>query len=296
MALADIVTRTRSVLYGQDLGAKPAMRLAASNANESISGDTVTFTLDSNEGAKVSAGDVLSVWDPDAEADAHAVYVLSISTDTITGVNGYLGSPAIVGADSGDLDDKVMEHNALATQFEIFEAIDTIFSHYLWPQVYDITQDTIASPNLVNGQEAVNAAAEEIINAFQVIGSDTVPVEFTRWPEDVNTSVKSTGRMATFEWFNGSTGYYAYKEKLAEADESGDELTHMVATGAAALLLGASLVETSLQSSKEHAAEQMSRRSSTGNVLWRDFLTLKQNFAETLGRRGSANYVLINRG
>ena len=112
MALVDIVHRTRSILYGSGLGEKPAIRRAATDALDSTSGQIASFTLLAGEGAKVKAGDVLSVYDPDTEADAHVVYVLSIATDAITSIASYLGSPTIT---AGDLDSALFEQNAAWT-------------------------------------------------------------------------------------------------------------------------------------------------------------------------------------
>lgn len=296
MAVADIVHRAYTILYGTGLGEKPAVRLAASNANESVSGQLVTFSVASGEGAKCKPGQVLSVYDPDTEGDAHAILVTSISTDAITGVNGWLGSPDVSGSDSGDLDSAVLEQNPLVTGFELFEAVDAIFTHFLFPQIYDITTATISSPDLTDGQEAVNANALEIINAHQIIGSTAHPVGFTRFPQDVNTTIASTGKLATFDWVTSSTGYYTYKEKLAEADESSDELTRMVATGAVALCLGGHLVETTIQGTKHENAQAVSQRAQVGSLLWRDFLTMKQAYSEQLGRQGDANRILVSRG
>ena len=295
MALSDLVTRTRNILYGSGLGEKPAIRLGASNANESVAGQLVTFSLAAGEGDKVKKGNVLGVYDPATEADAHVIYVTSISTDAITGINSYLGSPAIVGSDSGDLDSAVFEQNPLATGFEIFEAIDAVFAHQLWPWVFDLTQGEIASPDLVDGQEAIAAGAREVVHAWQRLGGTNYPVPFEVTPWDVSTDLASTGRQATFGWIDASKGYYLYKEKLAEADDSGDELTHMVATGAAALLLGGHLVETSIQGTKADNAQAVSQRAQIGNSLWRDFLTLRQNYSEELTRL-LPHQIIINRG
>lgn len=295
MALADIYSRTRSILYGTGLGEKPVFRVSASNANESVSGSLVTFTLNTGEGAKCKPGQVLSVYDPGTEADAHAVFITSISTDTITGINGYLGSPVVVGADSGDLDDAVFEQNPLATGFEIFEAIDTIVANQLWPWVYDIVHATIASPDLVDGQEAVAAEAEEIIHAHQVIGSTNERIPVERIPLEISTTLASTGKQASFDWINGTTGYYTYRAKFAEADEADTELTHLIAVGAAALLLGAHMVETSIQGTKHDNAEAVGKRQQAGSILWRDFLTLRQGMSEELSKRLPPQ-VYVNRG
>jgi hypothetical protein len=271
------------------------MRVGDASAAESISGQLITFNLSAGEGAKCKPGQVLSVYDPADEADAHAIYITSIATDAITGINGYLGSPAVAGADSGDLDNAVFEQEPFVTGFEIFEAVDAVFAHLLYPWVYDITTGTIASPDLVDGQEAVAAAALEILGAWQIVGPTTWPIPYQRVPLDVDTTIASTGRLATFDWFDSSTGYYTYKEKLAEADEAGDELTHMIAVGAAAVILGAHLVETTLESSKKDNMEGVSQRQRVGSLLWRDFLTLRQNYSEELVRR-IPQEIIINRG
>ena len=295
MSLAAIVNRTRSIIYGSGLGEKPALRTGAANANESISGQLVIFTIGAAEGAKVKAGNVLAVYDPDTEADAHAVYVTSISTDTITGVNGYLGSPAVVGADSGDLDAAVFEQNPLVTGYEIFEAIDTVVANLLWPHVYDVVTATIASPDITYGTEAVPAEVEFIETAWQLIGSQEVLIPVSRQPYQVHTDLATNGKLARFDWVNGTTGYYTYHAKYAEADEADTELTHLIALGAAALCLGASISETTLESTKKDNAEAVSQRQSAGDRLWRDFLTLRQNASHELVNR-QPQKIFVSRG
>lgn len=295
MALADIVHRTRALLYGQGLGEKPAMRVGAADAAESVSGQLVTFALASDEGAKCKPGQVLAVYDPSTEGDAHVIYITSIATDTVTGVNGYLGSPAVVGSDSGDLDSAVFEQSPLATMYEIYETIDTVVARYLWPEVYTVETKTIASPNLVDGQEAVASDVMEILHAWQVIGSTNYRVACDTHPKTVNTSQKSTGRLAEFNWYDGSTGYYTVKTKIVEADEASEELTRIIATGAAALLLGASVVEATLDSTKKDNTDAVQKRNSAGSILWRDFLTLKQQYSTELSRDHD-NRIVIDRG
>lgn len=295
MALSNIVTRIRSVLYGHGLGEKPAFRIAAANANESVSGSLVTFSLASGEGSKVKAGNVLSVYSPASEGGAHVIYVTSVASDAVTGINGYMGSPVVDGSDSGDLDSALLEQNPLVSMYEIYEAVDTVVARFLWPDVYTIEQKTIASPDLVDGQEAVATDVMEIISAWQIIGPTAIKVPFDRTPWDVATDVASTGRMARFDWIDGGTGYYTAKTKITEADEASEELTHLIATGAAAILLGASMVDTTIQGTKKDNAEAVSRRQAVGNLLWRDFLTLKQEYSRELGRR-LPQQILINRG
>ncbi|GAG37582.1 unnamed protein product, partial [marine sediment metagenome] len=62
MADTDIVQRVKSILYGTAIGEQPTIVQAAADAAESSPAAVVTFTLASAEGAKVSAGDMLSVY------------------------------------------------------------------------------------------------------------------------------------------------------------------------------------------------------------------------------------------
>jgi hypothetical protein len=295
MSLSQIVSRTRSLIYGSGLGEQPAIVRAAANANEAVSGQILTFDLLANEGAKVKAGRTLAVYDPDTEADAHVVNVLSISTDTVTAINSYLGSPAVVGADSGDLDAALLEQNPLVTNYEIFEAIDTVIANYLWPWVFDVVTATIASPDMVDGQEAVPAEVEEIVSAWQIVGPTAHRISVSTQPWEVHTSVATNGKLACFDWINGSTGYYTYRAKITEADETDTELTQLIALGAAAICLGGTLVETTLESTKKDNAEAVSQRSAVADRLTRDFFTLRQNMSEELGRRGPQQ-IRFNRG
>lgn len=296
MALTDVYNATRSLLYGSGLGEKPSIRLAAADAAEVTSSPPlVSFALASGEGAKVKAGEVLSVYSPSDASAAYAVYVTSIATDTITGVNGALiGAPSIVAA--GSLDSVLFEQDPLITSHEIHEAITTVLERFLWPDVYQVETKTISSPDLVDGQEGVAADVQEIMAAWQVIGDTVYSVPFQRHPLDVDTTIKATGRMAEFGWIDGSTGYYTVKTKIAVADDDGTpELTRLIATGTAALLLGGIAVEATLENTKKDNADAVSQRSQVGSLLWRDFLTLKQEYARELGRHNESR-ILIDRG
>jgi hypothetical protein len=294
MALSDIFNRTRSILYGSGLGEKPAIRLASATANETpIAGGLVSFEMASGEAAKVKPGNVLSVYDPETEADAHVVYVTSVSSNTVTGINEYLGSPSC--STDADLDSAVFEQNPLATGYEIFEAIDTVFANLLWPWVYDVDTASIASPDITFGTEEVGSTVEEIVTAWQIIGGRECLIPVTRQPWDVHTTLSSTGRLAVFDWEIGSTGYYTFRSKYAEADEAGNEITHLVALGAASILLGASLSETALEATKKDNSEAVSQRSSVADRIWRDFLTLRQSMSEEQVKR-LPNRIAFSRG
>lgn len=296
MAIADIRSRVRQILYGTGLGEKPSLIAVNDTPSGSISGPLVTFALDSGEGDKISAGDVISVWSGEAD-HFHVFYVTGINNDTLTGVNGYMGSPA--GSTSSDLThaqtEKLFEVNPLITMFEIDEAIDTIIARHLWPEVFNIEDKTVANPDLVDGQENVAADVMEILGAWQVIGSTTYPVAYQRHPTPVNSSIQSNQLQASFDWIDGSTGYYTAKTKIAEADEASAELTHLIAMGAAALALGGTIVEATIENTKKDNADAVSQRTQVGGLLWRDFLTLKQEYAREFTRKHEPG-IVIDRG
>ncbi len=296
MSKADIYNRVRTILYGQGLGEKPAYRVGAANANASYSGQLITFSLDTDEGAKVKPGNVLSLYSPKNENFAFAIYVTSVSGDAVTGINAYLGSPEISnGATEDALDGAIFEQNPLVTGHTIFESIDTLIAAHLWPEVYKIETLTVATPDLIDGQEAVDADVREILTAWQRIGPTNYSVAFQRTPYDVDTSLASTGRMAEFDWIDGSTGYYTVKRKLTEADEADDELTQIMAQGTAAICLGSALAETTIGVTKKDNAEASGMRNQISSTLWREFLTSKQSYAEELNRK-IPNRLVIDRG
>lgn len=296
MALTEIHDTVRTLLYGTGLGEKPAIRLGASNAGEDTSSDPlVSFALASGQGSKVKAGDVLSVYSPSSASLAFAIYVTSVATDTVTGVNGALiGAPEV--ATDGQLDSVLFEQDALVSSHEIHRAISVIVERHLWPDLYQIETKTIASPDLVDYQEAVAADVQEVLSAWQIIGGTAYSIPFQRHPLDVDTTIKSTGKLGSFDWIDGSTGYYTAKTKIVVADDDGSpNLTRLIATGAAAMLLGGVAVEATIENTKKDNADAVSQRSQVGNLLWRDFLTLKQEYARELGRHNESR-ILIDRG
>lgn len=296
MALSDIHDRVRTILYGTGLGEKPAIRLAAANATENTTSDPlVSFILNTGEGDEVSAGDTLAVYSPGDAATAFVIYVTDVATDTVTGINGgMIGAPKV--AADGELDSAILEQDALISSHEIHDAITSVVERYLWPDLYQIETKTLASPDLIDGQEAVSADTQEILSAWQKIGDTVYSIPFQRHPLDVDTSLSSTGRMAEFDWIDGSTGYYTAKTKIVVADDDGDpELTRLIATGAAALALGGTVVEATLENTKKDNADAVSQRSQAASLLWRDFLTFKQEYARELGRHNESR-ILIDRG
>jgi hypothetical protein len=284
MARSDFIARTKTSLYGQGLGEKPSLRPLAAAATVTVTGAQATFILAAGEGAKVKAGHILSFVSENDETKAYVFYVLSISTDTITAVNGYHGAPAIANA-SSDLDSGILEQNGLRTEFEIHEAVDTVFDTLLWPEAYDFDTATV-TPDVSTGQVDLPAAVQDIDAAWQIIAGSAGTVPF-RVFRNLHTTVSANGVLGIFDTFDGSTIYFTYRSKLVIGDETDDEaLVWMVATGAAAILLGASVSETQLERSKK---DSQNRQRDIAAVLWRDFLTLRQQY----GREDALDFTEI---
>ena len=284
------VARVKDVLYGTELGEAPPLRVCAADAVETISGSLVTFTVATGEGAEIKAGHTLAVADHNDVSKCYAVYVTSVTSNAITGYNGYMGAPAVV---ASGLDSKILEQNPLVTTYKIHKAIDTVFATSLWPEIFKYVTTTV-TPNLATGQAALAAAAMDIHNAYQNIGGikTRIPAGISR---NVHSTVATNGVLGEFEFCDGSTAYLTYVAKLILGDEDEDTngLIEIVATGAAALCLGAAVSETNLASSSKDS--QGRQKEDVAARLWRDFLTLRGNLSEGLSRdRG--NRFRVSRG
>lgn len=273
MARSDVVARVKDIVYGQGVNQRPVLVQCAANANEVISAPTVTFDLATGAGAGIKAGHTLSVYGSADDTESHAMFVLSVSTDTVTAANGYLGSPAVA---ASSLDSKLLEVNPFQVEHQIHKRIDAIVDGYLWDQIYKISTASV-TPDLTDGQVEVPATVERITGAQQYVGSEWVAIPYGI-VKNVNTAVSSTGTMGIFDAINGSTVYYTYMEKVAVADGDTDEsLNELIALGTAALLLGASTTETGHES-------EVQRYGQPASVLWRDFITLRQSYGEKLAQ------------
>lgn len=277
MADKDIVARVKSLLYGTALGEQPTIVQAASNAAETSIGTTVTFTLASNEGAKVSAGDMLSVYGAATAAAAHSVYVLSVSTDTVTAVNGYWGSPSV--ADTS-MDSALLELNPVRAEHFLFQAVESVFATFLWPDVLKYNQRSV-TPDLSDYQVEVPAAVENILSAWQIVGGTRYSIPFGL-VTDLETTLSSTGSMAEFYAIDGSSVYYTTEERIGSSDTLSEALTQCVATGAAAIALGASVAETSMAFASKDSQQRGER--SVADKLWREFVTLRSALADDIAR------------
>jgi len=277
---------TRDILYGSGLGEKPSIVTTAASPSVSVSGKSITFTLSVDDGAKLRAGDVLSVHAPSSSSSAFAFYIVSITADTVTCINGYDGSPA---ATSSDLVSVFLEVMPLVTDFKIFAMIDSIIDKFLWPEVFDMDTASV-TPDLTSGQVNLNARDEEILHAWQKVGSTLYPVSF-HMEKKMDTSLFASGVMGSFDFIDASTLYYAAKRRINTSESSSSAaLESMVASGAAALSLGATRVETTLDSSKKDSLDRGER--DVSGTLWRDFLTQKQVFSEDLSRDTVMHFVV----
>jgi hypothetical protein len=281
MARTDFVQRTKDYLYGQGLGETPAIRRLAADPSVTVSAPVVTFDMvDAAEAAKIKPGNTLQWYGSADDTDAYAFYVLSVSTATVTAVNGYRGSPVIANA-SNDLDGQLLEQNPLALEFHINKKIDTIFARYLWPEAYELTTATIASPDLSDAQEALPADVERIVSAYQIIGGEAIRIGYAA-EKNVHSTVATNNVLGSFDYIDGSALYYTYMSKLALADDATDDaLTDMVAMGAAALMLGASASEMTLEATRKDS-QIRAQLPAAREVLWQDFLTLRNAYSEDL--------------
>ncbi len=290
MTAAAVVNRVKSLLYGQGLGEQPTIVQAPAAANETSFGTTVTFALATAERAKVGNGDVLSVMNATTAADAYMLYVLSqnVTAGTVTAVTPYFGSPT-VDAD-GELDDALFELNPLKSEHFLFQAVESVFTTLLYPQIYKYGSYTI-TPDLVHYQVELNAAVMEIEDARQQISSEFVPIGFGL-KLNTPTAVSSTTVLGELVAIDGSSVYITTKERYLETDTISEALTECVATGAAALAVGASRSSTDLESAKKDS--QMRGQRNPANDLWRDFITLRTALSDDLASQ--VDWVEIRRG
>ena len=276
MAKSDIIRRAKPLLYGPGLGEKPRLVRTASAASISTTGEITTFDLFAGEGSKVRAGDVLASMNVTDETDAFVAYVLGISTDTVT-VTFIDGSPVPTGT---DLNDQILEVNPLVTEHALALNIDVIIDNWLFPEVVDIVATNSVTPDLTDGQVELSGTARDILSAYQIVNGTSYPV---RWKirRNMNTNVSSTGVLGFFEPYDGSLIYYTTLEEVTVATTD-TGLQHMIATGATALSLDGTVVETSLESSKKDSQDRPA--DSVASNMWRSFLSQKQAISEDQSR------------
>lgn len=276
MAAIDLIQRTRAHLYGQGVGEKPVIVQGAADASETVTDPTIVFNVATNEGAKLNAGDVISVISA-ADADsAFMLYVLSVATDTVTALMGYLGSPKPTTAN--DLDGALFEVNPVKSEWLIWQKVETVVDTMLWPQVYKYNKYTV-TPDLSDYQVELNAAVEEIEGAWQTIGGEFISIPFDM-RKNLSTSMSSTGVLGELYAIDGSSVYVTVKERYLASDTLPAAVEECVATGAAALILGADRAATNLEASSKDS--QFRGQRNPADQLWRDFITLRSSINEDL--------------
>ena len=277
MATVDIVQRAKTILYGHGIGEKPALIRCAADALESFSAPLVTFTVASAEGTKIAAGDVLSVFNAQTAAGAHVIYVTSISTDAITGINGFLGSPSIVDT---DMDAAVVEilPGGGVSEHTIYQSVETVFLSLLYPDIWEYATYSI-TPQLDDFQVELNAAVERIEDAWQIIGSTRHEVAFSM-AKNVHTSVSSTTVIAELVAFDSSSVFITTVNRITESSTLDEAMTQMIATGAAALAAGGTVHEATLEASGKDSQIRLER--SASRAIWQDFGTLRTALSVTL--------------
>ena len=278
MATTDIIQRARAHIYGQGIGEAPSIVLAAASANETVSAPTISFSLATGSGSQVTAGNVLSVINAADAASAFVLYVLSMATDTVTALMGYLGSPSPTTAD--DLDGAVFEIDPLKSESLMWQKMEAIYSTMLWPDVCKYNTYAV-TPDLSDYQVELNAAVESIVSAKQSVGGTWIDIPY-QVEKNLSTSVSSTGVLGTLYAIDGSSVYLATKERYTAADTVSSALEECIAVGVAAMTLGAARSSTDLEAASKDS--QFRGQRNPADSLWRDFITLRSSLVEDLSR------------
>lgn len=277
MARSDYVGAVKENLYNTGMGEKPSLRRVAADAGVAGTG-VVMFDLAAGEGDKVKAGDVLAFVSENDKDEAYTFYVLSVATDVVTAVNAYRGSPLILGS-STDMDGGVLEQNPLVPEFTIHRAIDTIFGKYLYPEAMKPVSTRTITPNLSTYRSEIPADVENIRRAYQIIGTQLYDVGI-EVHKDLPSGLSSTGSLALYEPSDGSTIYLVTEERLAIGDEDTfDGLVDMVAAGATALCLSASVAGAS----QERAKKDAQQRDIRAGEFWSTFLLARASWRQDVG-------------
>jgi hypothetical protein len=257
------------------MGEKPSIRLAAANAAETSSGSVISFDLVSGQGAKVKPGDYLASSGSSTAEDSLVYHVVSVSTDTITGVP-ILGS---VGVPTETIDNRIFEQNPPVTELEIIRNIRAIVA-VLWPKVFKFVSATV-TPSFTS-PVAVPSEARDIIHAEQRIGGIPYSVGY-RLYRNRHTTLSATGVLADFAIADGSTVYYTY---TAEEDEDTTDPTvqRLVALGAAGMCLTGVSPAAAMERSKQDNEFRPTGLSAAISNIWREFALLREQISEDLSR------------
>lgn len=301
MAILDYVNRTRSIMQGYGLGEKPILLQVAADAVNTVSGETVAITLlDGTNSGKVRAGDILATHEPATEATAWMGYVLSVNstTDVVTCVNGYEGTTDITNAatthDAGVL---MLLGEGTPSDHQIINAIEVVENTLLWPHVFKLEFDTETSPSLSTQRVDLDATVEEIDQAWQVVGTERISLPFALEKQAPSEAAPGTaGVVGVFDLVDNSTIYLSTVRRLVVGTDEATYpwLVELVSLGAAAIVSGFARPETTLALSKQDSRAR-GRAPDIGAALWRDFLAVRDSWADDLARE-TADEIYVNRG
>jgi len=147
---------------------------------------------------------------------------------------------------------------------------------------------------LASGQADMALLDMEIESAWQTIGGIDTPID-AGLVKNVHATLSANTVLGAFAYEDGSTCYTTTIQKFVIGDEveATNGLIEVVATGAAALCLGASVSETQMARASKDSQTRGTR--DVASSLWRDFLTLRTNLSEGLGRE-RPSVIRVNRG
>lgn len=281
MALADIVQKVKGQIYGNFTGEHPAIALLGPDVGPIVSSYNVVFSALTDEGDKIAVGDVLSVLGSASADDANVLRVTGVAGDVVTAINGWFGSPSIT--DDGDeLDGDILEINPVITEHVIWQKVNTVLDTFLYPYVYQLKTYSV-TPDLTDYEVELNANVETIKHAWQVWGGENIPIEWELY-KDVHSSVSSTGVMARLYALDGSNVYVTTREKWTSSDTLDAEVEDLIAVGAAALCLGATVSATHMEPGSKVSRERAEAANRPGDSMWRDFVAMREALAETLAQ------------
>jgi len=272
---ADIVKAVKDRIYNSGMGEKPSIREGTGTAT--VTGDKVSFSVASGEGAKIRQGHALSSWGSTDATDAYSFYVLTVATDAITAVNGWDGAAIANSATMPVL----LEHQASVTEYTVQKAIDDIIASYLFPEVFDIFVDSF-TPTLATLQTQADALDLEIIRAWQLIGAITyqVPIKLI---ENMPTGTFASGKMLTYDVRTGTNVDYSVKRRVSIANSTDAALEGLIAKGAAALCI---------EGVEEAVDDEGSPQS---RPLWSSFYNAKRQFETSIAKEAVTQFK-VDRG
>jgi hypothetical protein len=145
-------------------------------------------------------------------------------------------------------------------------------------------------PDLAFYQNEVPATIVEIEDAKQIVGGRIESVAYGLQRE-LPTAVSSTGSIAEVLAWDGSPVYLVTREKYLTSDTLTEALQQLIATGAAAIVLGTTFPEKQLNAT---TAGTEDNQRNIANELWRDFVTNRTGKADELARQ--VDWFEIRRG